>query len=296
MTNTSPQIFIATRNTINEPAVEILRAAEQVASALDIAYFVAGATARDLVLQSVFGLAAGRRTLDVDFGFAVDDWQQFRDLKSAFVATGKFDVSDRVAHRLYYRAGEQIRSIVVDVIPFGGVEEKDGTLAWAPSKDTVMNVAGFAEALSSAIRVQIDTDLIVPVVSLPGLAVLKLLAWVDRRHETNKDAADLHKLLRDYANAGNADRIYGEEIYLLEQANYDFELAGARLLGKDAARLVAPDTATRILGVLHSDEELDRLIAQMVQAEGGLDMQHHPDCSRLAQAFRAGFIAWARQK
>jgi predicted nucleotidyltransferase len=37
-------------------------------------------------------------------------------------------------------------SIPVDLIPFRGIESADGTFAWPPDRDIVMNVAGFEEA------------------------------------------------------------------------------------------------------------------------------------------------------
>ena len=40
-----------------------------------------------------------------------------------------------------------------------------------------------------------------------GLAILKLIASKDRRHENSKDAEDLHRLLVTYADARNLDRI-----------------------------------------------------------------------------------------
>ena len=51
-------------------------------------------------------------------------------------------------------------------------------------------------------------------VSLPVLLVLKLLAWVARKHE-KRDAADIHTLLKEYGDAGNEDRLYGEEVNVL---------------------------------------------------------------------------------
>ncbi len=71
-----------------------------------------------------------------------------------------------------------------------------------------MHVAGFSDALESAVQVTLDDALTIPVVSIPALIVLKLFAWADRRHENNKDADDIFTILRQYADAGNEDRLY----------------------------------------------------------------------------------------
>jgi predicted nucleotidyltransferase len=83
-----------------------------------------------------------------------------------------------------------------------------------------MNVAGFREALESALHVRVDTDLVIPVASLHGLVILKLFAWVDRKHE-ERDAPDILKILADYTDAGNEDRLYTDQLPLLEAAGFD---------------------------------------------------------------------------
>jgi predicted nucleotidyltransferase len=90
-----------------------------------------------------------------------------------------------------------------------------------------MNVAGFEEALASSVSMEMEENLTVRVASLPGLTLLKLVAWAHRGRETNKDAADLHRLLTSYADAGNTDRLYDHEMDLLEALGFDMELAGA---------------------------------------------------------------------
>lgn len=60
------------------------------ANYLKTRYVLAGAMAREILLKHVFGLAPGRRTLDVDFGVAVQDWEQFQRLKSALMEQAGF--------------------------------------------------------------------------------------------------------------------------------------------------------------------------------------------------------------
>ena len=75
-----------------------------------------------------------------------------------------------------------------------------------------MNVAGLAEALATAVAVALPGGVSIDVASLPALALLKIWAWKDRRYTApGKDASDLWMFLRHYAEAGNQDRLYGEE-------------------------------------------------------------------------------------
>jgi predicted nucleotidyltransferase len=143
-----------------------------------------------------------------------------------------------------------------------------------------MNVAGFEEALDSSVHLQVEDDLPIRVASRPGLAVLKILAWRDRRFTGNKDALDLFRLLGQYADAGNLDRLYDAELPLLENAGFDIELAGSELLGRDAALVCRPETRDRIAAILTSEELIEGLAL-----EGP---------STLIVRFRDGFLAARR--
>jgi predicted nucleotidyltransferase len=128
-----------------------------------------------------------------------------------------------------------------------------------------MNVAGFEEALTSSVFVDIELGLRVRVASVPGLTLLKLIAWADRGRESNKDAADLYTLLTTYADAGNTDRLYDHEMDLLAAVAYDMELAGAELLGRDVARICSSPALAQVRTLLQSEAEIERLANQMVQ-------------------------------
>jgi predicted nucleotidyltransferase len=174
---------------------------------VECAYFVAGATARDLILVNVHGLRPGRATRDIDFGIAVENWGRFALLKERLVATKNFTSDRHALQRLTYDDQAARFSIPVDLIPFRGVTAAGGNIEWPPSRDIVMNVSGFEEALDSSIPIRVEEDLIVRVASIPGLMLLKLVAWSDRGRETDKDAADIYRLLTAYADAGNTERL-----------------------------------------------------------------------------------------
>jgi predicted nucleotidyltransferase len=167
--------------------------------------------------------------------------------------------------RLIYSDPAVIFSMPIDLIPFRGVASADGRIEWPPSRDIVMNVAGFEEALVSSASIEMEMDLIIRVASLPGLTLLKLIAWSDRGDQTNKDAADLYRLLTSYAEVGNTDRLYDRELDLLEAVAFDMELAAAELLGRDVRGLCSPRVSGQIRSLLKSEPDLERLVNQMTQ-------------------------------
>lgn len=97
-----------------------------------------------------------------------------------------------------------------------------------------MSVAGFAEALASAVVVQLPEGV-----------------WM---------------LLRHYADAGNEDRLYGEEgEAALTAVAFDLQTAGAWLLGKRAREVLAHGR-----DVERSLDSLDAILRPEIDPDGPL--------------------------
>jgi predicted nucleotidyltransferase len=286
MTNTSNPPLEIQHDQIDPVVLEAIRKIDEIAHRHETAYFLAGATAREIMLRHVFGRPPGRRTLDVDLGIAVRDWDHFKLLKAALVEQAGFQPHARMVQRISYPSKP---AVIVDLIPFGGVETAERTIAWPPEEDIVMRVTGFSDGLESAVSVRLDQNLIIPVVSLPVLLVLKLFAWRDRKHEM-RDAPDICTLLRQYGDAGNEDRLFGEDMNVLEAEGYDFELAGARLIAHDAARLVSADTQNRLREILESDALMEELTNQIIVSSPRNDPEHVRRCEMLIRNLRKGFL------
>ena len=269
-------------------ALAVLRQVDKILQELAVEYFVVGAIARDLLLTGVFGLGTGRATVDVDLGIVVDGWPQFEAIKSRLIATGVFSRDEKRAQRLYPRPNPKGVSYPLDLIPFGGVERQPNEIAWPPDGSEIMNVAGFGEAFSSAVRVEVEAGFVVRVASMPGLSIMKIIAWVDRGTADRRDATDLAMILQGYADAENEDRLFGADVQVLERTNYDFNLAGARLLGVDAARIAAPATRRRILALLDDPARRERLILDVSRE---LRATENPvvRARELLAEFRSGF-------
>ena len=263
----------------------------QAAARLGVPVFVVGAVARIILLENVHGLQSGRATTDVDFAFALDSWEQFQAIKNLLLQNPSFNASEHVTHRLHFRAPGLEHSYKVDLIPFGGVETSPNIITWPPDMAIMMNVAGFSDAFAAAVSVEVSTGVEIAVASLPGIAILKLFAWADRRHENPKDALDLLTLLRSYHEAGNENRIYegASAQAVLEAADYDPQLAGAWLLGNDAAAMASTATVAGLETLLNGATK-DRLVEDMSRGMKGQDdsLEH---ARRLLVQFTQGLTA-----
>jgi predicted nucleotidyltransferase len=123
--------------------------------------------------------------------------------------------------------------------------------------------------LASAIDVRLPEKQRVLVVSLPMLAVLKLVAWSERHSAVpRKDATDLLLILKNYLDAGNQQRLYEEAPHLLDDSNFDYERAGAWLAGQDAANAIKAEHAMQT----GTYKKIAAILAREIDPDGSLTL------------------------
>jgi predicted nucleotidyltransferase len=253
--------FIDLSNKVEAFIVEALESILKVAEALDIPFFVVGATARDVILVYAFGIKPTRATKDVDIGVQVKDWRQFNRLSEELLGSRQF-TKGKSAQRFYYKG-----KLRIDIVPFGGIDEPHHEISWPPEHEFEMSTLGFAESYESAVTIKLRKDPILEVkFATPcGLAALKIISWNDRKAERERDAQDLELIMRNYVDAGNFDRVFESEVDLLDMVN--FEYVGARLLGRDLAVFLNQTTKDKILLILDQEtgeQERYRFIEAMM--------------------------------
>lgn len=261
--------------------VEVLCAVDSAARDLVIDYFVAGAMARDIVLLNVLGFDTLRATRDIDLAVNVSSWNQFDALKTRLIDSHGFSMANGAAQRVYYGS-----VYPVDLVPFGGVVENDGNIKWPPDSAIVMNVLGYDEALDSTLKVEVRPGTVIPVASLASLAMLKVFAWIDRGHRDRKDALDLALLLRRYADTIDAGDLHASEAAVLDAVDYDYERAGARILGKHIRQMATPETLGKLLDHLQGEPTQNRLTIDIAQA-----LRSSEDPVELADQLLGDFIS-----
>ncbi len=253
---------------IDPLSAALFTSVSETAGSLGIAFFVVGATARDMIFELGFERRS-RRTLDRDFGVRVESWAEFQKLKDSLLTSRLFRET-KEAQRLRFQG-----KLDVDFLPFGGVADNRREIRWPPDEDIVMSTVGFEDAYRTAqrVRVKANPPLDILVASLPGLTILKVISWADRPHERTRDAIDLAFILDHYLDAGNNDRLYEEHIDLVDIENFDYVRAGARLLGRDLAKIAAPETSSRIREILAketSDEGRHSLLIPGMMPRGSV--------------------------
>lgn len=261
-----------------------------IANSENIPFFIVGATARDLILAKGHNIKPFRATLDIDIGVRVSDWSQYNKLKEGLVGTGEFKETREYQRLIFHNR------LNIDLIPFGPIADKMGNIKWPPDEEIVMHIIGFEEAFANSqiLRLGDDPILEINVVTLAGLAVMKIISWKDGYPNRRKDANDLALIMGNYTDAGNAERIFNEHSDLLDSEDFDYVKTGARLLGRDIATVLSSDLKDRVLEVLDKEtgkQEGYKLIEDMLMSNTLIGVDFDSLLGLLAEV-KKGILEW----
>jgi predicted nucleotidyltransferase len=235
---------------IDGDTITIISSINEIAHEMEIPFFIVGATARDILLQHAHDIHSTRATIDIDIGVFVSDWAGFHNLKNALVESGQFKPGKLTQRLFFYKD-----NLPVDIVPFGKIARDGETIIWPPKHEIEMSIAGFQECYQYAVSVLIreKPDLIVKVVSLAGLAILKIVSWDDNIERRGKDSADLYIVIRNYIEAGNMERFFEEGGDILKEESSDYDLSSARFLGREISKIASPATKTKLIDILRRE-------------------------------------------
>jgi predicted nucleotidyltransferase len=268
---------------IDSSVINALLEIAKIAIKLHLDFFIAGATARDIIMEYIHKIKAPRMTKDIDIAVCVANWGEYQALTDELLATGRFLKQAQKQRYIF-------ESSFIDIIPFGDISGPDNKISWPPYHDAIMSTIGFNDVYKNAMTFRLNNEPVLDtkLATIPGLAIMKLLSWNEAFPNREKDAEDLLFIMRKYQHAGIEDRLYVQEISLLEEEEFDNERAGIRLLGRDMARISNADTAIaieEILGMETGENSKDRLFIQM-----GRNFDNPDYIMSILEKLKQGFI------
>jgi predicted nucleotidyltransferase len=228
----------------------VLTAVDRAARKIGIPFFVVGGAARDFILQDGYTIRTPRVTLDVDIGVSVSSWDEFTRLIETLVSVENFKRTE-IEHRL---ESPTLSKINVDILPFGAIEGEKRTILWRQGNHE-MNMAGFNEAYKAAVNVKISSSpaIAVKIVSLAGLALLKLISWKDKPDERDRDAKDFRTIMYRYLDAHPTDYVFNVHLDIASDGDYD--LISARTLGRDIKTTGGPGIHSQLVEILNRESD-----------------------------------------
>ena len=236
---------------LNNPLLkELLQKLADYFQSIGSDFYIIGATARDIILSGIHKQAPARRTADLDIAIAIKDWDKFKQISEELCKINGFSKDPEQTQRFKFR-----NIYEVDIVPFGEIAKADNKIYWPPEEQFAMSVAGYTEVADNTLNITIDNDLSVKVASLPGIFILKLTAFNDRKNATNKDADDLAFIIENYLSI-NEERAAAEHYDIYEAENFNTFIAGATLLGRDIKSILGGNEETQNIFIQILEDEL----------------------------------------
>lgn len=240
---------------------------------LHIPFGIVGALVPELLLDA----RPRRMTNDADVLVIVDSLADFSALKDSLAAYGF--APTRMSHRMQHRDGG-----LMDLLPFSAILAPDGRLQLEDG--VVFNMAGFSQVIPNAVATPIEGGPNLPLAPLALYALLKLVAFSDRR--AAKDLGGVLHCLEHYYE--DNERRYGVDH---DGEGVPFEYTCAYLLAADGQRFLAKDAALAdtVRTVLDRFDEAGADVVGLAAGErrrGHIDGQHRTDVFELFRWYRLG--------
>lgn len=241
--NTSNQTY---KELANPYFKECFDRIDEVMQDLKIPYYLIGASALALELLKE-GHKPSRGTKDIDFAIMISSIKVYEDIVEVLETKGFNKVS---APWTFY--SEQFK-VAVDLLPFGQIEE-NYTIDFN-ERYTDLHVLGFREVMEEAVQVSIE-EKIVNIPPLPGMVILKLIAWSDRPEERGDDLPDILRIIQHYYHL-KWDEISEKHFDILDKDPFDQLLIAAEVLGRNSRLYLQKSQAisSRVLKVLETNLE-----------------------------------------
>jgi len=252
----------------NHPLLKpILKELTDYFKASGISFFVIGATARDIIME-LHDESSGRLTHDLDIAITINDWEQYKTIEHGITQLPNFTKDPGQKQRFQY-----LGKFDLDIVPFGDIMKEDDKIFWPPDEDFAMSVLGFSAVNEASLKISIDEDIDIQIASLAGIGLLKIVAWRDRNHKTNKDADDIAFILQNYLEIHRDESL--EHFEAVYTDDHTIVKGGAVLLGIHINQVLDkyPEAKQSIKEVLSSEvdkKEESRLINQILETHKAL--------------------------
>jgi predicted nucleotidyltransferase len=228
---------------------DMIEALERGFNKFSIDFYLVGAVARDVWMRAINDIAPKRTTGDIDFAVMINNAGTYEELKAYLIEEEGFRPYHGNSFVLLWKNGQE-----VDLLPFGSIEQ-DGRVSIEGTGLTTLHVAGFKEVYEAGLpEIELEDNQKFKFCTIPGIVLLKLIAWNDRPEVRTSDIHDLSDILLHYFEMF-ADDIYENHNDLFdENDDEDFQIKiAAQVLGRKVGKIAVrnkalTDRVMRIVG------------------------------------------------
>ena len=237
---------------------EMLSALERGFGKFGIDFYLVGAVARDVWMSGINKIAPRRTTGDIDFAVLINDKGTYESLKAYLVKTEGFHPTRENAFVLLWKDRTE-----VDLMPFGAIEDEDGMVTVEGTGYTSIHVPGFSEVYKEGLpEMELSTGLSGKSVhqfkfcTLPGIVLLKMIAWDDRPEKRRDDIKDISDILNHFFNMYD-NEIWENHSELFGEDDADLKHIAARVMGREMSKIAKRNEKLfgRIEGILNTNTD-----------------------------------------
>jgi len=162
-------------------------------------------------MSGIHKLKSRRTTKDIDFAVLIYEKGKYEALLEYLIWEEEFEPYKDNSFVLIWRDKSQ-----VDLLPFSTIEHEDGALSIEGLGLTSIHLQGFSEIYEEGLpKIDIEGKHQYKFCTLPGIMVLKMIAWDDRPEKRRDDIKDISDILFHFFD------MYDHEIW--ENHNDSFE-------------------------------------------------------------------------
>lgn len=218
--------------------MDVLKCLKETIGGIEERIMLVGAQARDLMHRRL-GAADNflRTTSDVDLALAVANHEDYAEMTRHFAP-----------RRLQSDVKFTVAGLPVDLIPFGDIENPEGSAKPRPGSDP-LSVFAYSSAFEAADTYMLPGGIRLKVVDPLHYAALKLDAWVDRSaFGQYKDASDLRVVFDWFRQHPHyIERAYDGDPSPAERWEWDEPLACLWIFGTRVSNAIGPDNTRFVL-------------------------------------------------
>ena len=229
---------------------EMLSALERGFEKFGIDFYLVGAVARDVWMSGINKIAPRRATGDIDFAVLINDKGTYEELKNYLVQAEGFHPYKGNAFVLIWEDKTE-----VDLLPFGAIEDEDGKVTTSGLGLTNISLQGFTEVYEDGLpELDLEGKHQFKFCTLPGIVLLKMIAWDDRPEKRRDDIKDISDILNHFFNMYD-NKIWDNHSDLFADENAKLEHIAARVMGREMKKIAIRNEKlySRIEGILETN-------------------------------------------
>ena len=229
---------------------EMLYALERGLDKFGIDFYLVGAVARNVWMTGINNIAPRRTTGDIDFAVLINDKGVYEALKTYLIITEGFQPYKGNEYVLIWK-----ENLEVDLLPFCAIDDEDAKFNSNGLGSTSISLQGFSEIYNDGLpTLDLEGKHQFKFCTLPGIVLLKLIAWDDRPESRRDDIKDISDILNHFFDM-NDNEIFENHHDLFEKEEASLKHIAARVMGREMSKIAKKNELlfSRIVGILDSN-------------------------------------------